>query len=75
MGVGTKQNQKEAIKWWKKSAAKGFVFAQINLGTVYRDEHNFKEARKYYVMASENSEIAMKMLTELDEKHPHLKSS
>jgi hypothetical protein len=51
------------------------VFAQINLGTAYRDDHALSEARKYYAMASENSEIAAKMLKELDEKYPHLYSS
>jgi len=74
-GVGTKQNRTEAIKFWKRSAEKGFVFAQINLGTAYRDDHALSEARKYYAMASENSEIAAKMLKELDEKYPHLYSS
>lgn len=76
-GVGTKTDMTEALRWWKKSAEKGFVFAQINLGTAFRDGNgcdvSLREARKWYATASESgSEVALKMLNELDEKYPHL---
>ena len=34
-GEGTAKNGREAVKWYKKSAAGDFYFAHINLGNLY----------------------------------------
>ena len=51
-GVGTAQNEKEAFKWYKKSAEQGFADAQNNLGNLYY-KNNTKEAIKLYELAAD----------------------
>ncbi len=34
-GLGVVQDHKEAVKWYRKAAEQGYVFAQENLGIMY----------------------------------------
>ena len=53
----TKQDLKEAVKWYRKAAEQGDVDAQLALGDMYSDgrgvEKDFKGAAKWYRKAAE----------------------
>lgn len=59
-GDGVEKNLQESIKWYKKSAAKGYVAAQINLAYAYQKglgvKSNLKTAYQWYKKANENEE-------------------
>ena len=35
------EDDKEAVKWYRKAAEQGFVYAQFNLGMMYRKGERF----------------------------------
>ena len=51
------EDDKEAVKWYRKAAEQGFVYAQFNLGMMYRKGEGVleddKEAVKWYRKAAE----------------------
>lgn len=57
LGHGVEQDNKEAVKWYRKAAEQGFAAGQASLGTMYRDglgvPQHYKEAMKWYRMAAE----------------------
>jgi len=56
-GQGVPQNDKEAIKWYQKSADQGHAKAQFNLGVMYENgqcvPQSDKEAVKWYQKAAD----------------------
>ena len=56
-GRGVLKDEKEAVKWYAKSAEQGYVIAQNNLGSCYRlglgVESNANEAVRWYRKAAE----------------------
>ncbi len=42
-GLGTKQNYKVAIKWFKLAVDQNYANAQFNLGNMYRDGHGVEQ--------------------------------
>ena len=56
LGYGFSQNDREAIKWFRKSAQQGNENAQYELGELYSDEKykNYKLAARYFRDAAEN---------------------
>ena len=57
----TKQDLKEAVKWYRKAAEQGDVDAQLALGDMYSDgrgvEKDFKGAAKWYRKAAEQGDV------------------
>ena len=57
LGKGVKQNDTEAVKWFRKSAEAGFASAQFNLGVAYETGRGVKqdnsEGVKWHRRASE----------------------
>ncbi len=57
LGLGYSQNQKEAVRYYRKAAEKGEAFAQFNLGVCYQYgkgvEKDGKEAVRWYRLAAE----------------------
>ena len=58
-GIGTKEDPKIAVKWYTKSAKKGFRKAQVNIGVMNElgrgTPQNFEEANKWYSKAEKSS--------------------
>ncbi|WP_146113983.1 tetratricopeptide repeat protein, partial [Haemophilus influenzae] len=56
-GHGVKQDDFEAVKWYRKAAEQGYADAQFNLGNMYYNGHGVKqddfEAVKWYRKAAE----------------------
>ena len=56
-GEGVVEDDKEAVKWYRKAAEQGHASAQFNLGVMYREgegvKQDFKEAVKWYGKAAE----------------------
>ena len=56
-GRGVKQDDVEAVKWYRKVAEQGNVYAQFNLGLMYEQGRGVKqddvEAVKWYRQAAE----------------------
>ena len=56
-GNGVKEDEKEAVKWYRKAAEQGYSRAQCNLGISYEDgdgvEEDKKEAIKWYRKSAE----------------------
>jgi uncharacterized protein len=56
-GRGVPQDDKEAVKWWRKAAEQGYASAQYNLGVMYDNgrgvPQDYKEAAKWYRKAAE----------------------
>jgi TPR repeat protein len=56
-GQGVPQDDKEALKWWRKAAEQGHGKAQFNLGVAYANDkgvaQDYKEAFKWYRKAAE----------------------
>lgn len=60
-GVGVKQNDSQALKWYRLSATQGNVNAQLNLGIMYdaksqRGIYNNVEAVRWFRMAAEQGD-------------------
>lgn len=58
-----RKNYDEAINWWRKSAEKGYVKAQYDLGLTYQHGYagqtiNFAEAMKWYKLAAEQGDVS-----------------
>jgi len=55
-GLGVRQDYAEALKWYKKSAEKGCMLADISIGQMYLDgrgvRQDLKEAGKWIEKAS-----------------------
>lgn len=55
-GKGFEKSDKEAFKWYLKSAQQGYHKAQFNLGNEYNEgvgvKQNYKEAAKWYLKAA-----------------------
>jgi len=51
-GQGVAQDDREAMKWYRKAAEQGFASAQYNLGVMYRDgrgvPQDYREAVKWF---------------------------
>ena len=62
-------SMKRAADWYRKAALQGFPYAQINLGTMYRDgkgvEPSAEEARRWFTLAADKSEHAAALLAQL----------
>ncbi|WP_243688902.1 tetratricopeptide repeat protein [Geotalea toluenoxydans] len=74
-GDGIKQDWKEAVKWYRKSADQGFDQAQFSLGLMYFHGHgvkqNRREAIRWFVKAAKNgSEEAIRTLEALGRHVP-----
>lgn len=74
-GHGVKQDYIEAMKWYLKSANKGFIDAYYNLGLMYEEglgvRKNIPEAIKWYQKAADlGSEEALLIVKELQLKFP-----
>lgn len=58
-GIGVKEDPKKAVKWYLKSAKKGFRKAQVNIGVMNElgrgTPQNFEEANKWYSKAEKSS--------------------
>lgn len=58
MGVRlSKIDEEEAIEYYKKSVAQGYVNAQYNLGCIMKKRGNIDEAIKYFKLAAEQGYI------------------
>ena len=59
-GLGVRQDQAEAAKWYRKAAEHGNVFGQFNLGAHYfngeGEPQDFVEARKWFRKAAEQGD-------------------
>ena len=51
VGIGVKPNRSLALYWYQRAYRSGAGSAASNIGTVYRDERNFKEALKWFERA------------------------
>ncbi|HEY1189531.1 MAG TPA: redoxin domain-containing protein [Gemmata sp.] len=71
IGVGTDQDEKEAVKWYRKSAEQGFALGENSLGQCLRSgeggAENPKEAVKWMRKAADQNEPAA--LCNLAEMH------
>ena len=47
-GSGVRHNQASALKWYKRAYRRGEVCAANNIGTIWRDEKNFKKALYWF---------------------------
>ena len=60
LGLGVKQDDVEAVKWYRQAAEQGHEGAQFNLGLMYETGRGVKqddfEAVKWYRKAAENGE-------------------
>ncbi|KAL1001113.1 sel1 repeat family protein [Haemophilus influenzae] len=60
-GRGVKQDDFEAVKWYRKAAEQGNVYAQFNLGNMYHDGRGVKqddvESVKWYRKAAEQGNV------------------
>ena len=59
-GKGVSEDDKEAVKWYRKSAEQGYAIAQNNLGSKYYNgegvTQDFKEAVKWYAKSAEQGD-------------------
>ena len=59
-GLGVPEDDKEAVKWFRKAAEQGHLFAQYNLGVMYDNglgvPEDDKEAVKWYRKAAEQGD-------------------
>lgn len=46
-GLGTTKDIDSALFWYKKSARNGDVVAQANIGLLYRDKGNYRQAKRW----------------------------
>lgn len=51
-GIDCTKSVSAAIRWFKKSAAKGCPTAMVNLGNIYEDRKNYKNAYYWYEEAA-----------------------
>ena len=58
-GQSVRQDYKEAVKWYRKSAEQGYAGAQSNLGAMYETGQgvpkNYAMAHMFYNIAAESS--------------------
>jgi len=71
-GQGVTQNDHEALKWFRKAADQGDVYAQTNIGLIYEAgqgvPQDYKIAAQWYQKAAERQhEIAQRKLAYLYE--------
>ena len=56
MGPGVPKDEREAVKWWTKSAGQGQAYAQLFLGECYEQgkgvNQDLEEAAKWYIKAA-----------------------
>jgi TPR repeat protein len=50
-GIGVKPNRKAALYWYRRASQQGEGSAAFNLGIVFRDEENFKDALLWFQRA------------------------
>jgi len=50
VGIGVRRNRAAAMHWYEKAyrSERGWGSAANNIGTIYRDEHNFPEAVRWF---------------------------
>ncbi len=71
-GTGTKRTRHEAMRWYKRAYSHGSRVAASNIGTIYRDEGNFRWALYWFRRAVQlrdadaNLEIANLLLARND---------
>jgi TPR repeat protein len=51
VGVGMKQNRAKALYWYKRAFRRGLGGAAGNIGTIFRDEMNSKQAMLWFARA------------------------
>jgi localization factor PodJL len=60
-GKGLKQNLKQAVQWFQRSASGGFAMAQFRLGTLYERgvgvKSNLQRAKVWYSRAAEQGNV------------------
>ena len=60
-GKGVEQDYTTAVKWWKRAAQQGDVYAQYNLGQMYEEgkgvAQNYSEATKWYQHSAEQGYV------------------
>jgi TPR repeat protein len=65
-GGGVPQNYEQAVKWYTKAAEQGEVYAQFNLGSMYRNgqgvPQNGTEAVKWYTKAAEQGDVMAQII-------------
>ena len=58
MGHGVTEDHKEAVRWWRLAAKRGYAAAQINLGLMYNLGYgvteDYKEAVRLFRLAAED---------------------
>jgi uncharacterized protein len=47
-GVGMKPNRRQALYWYKKAFEQGYAAAATNIGTILRDQRQFKKALVWF---------------------------
>lgn len=48
MGLGTRMNKREALRWYRRAAREGVSIAASNLATVYRSWHKYRLAFQWW---------------------------
>ncbi len=50
VGIGIRRNHVAAMRWYKKAyrSERGWGIAASNIGTIFRDEHNYPEAIRWF---------------------------
>ncbi len=56
-GKGVTKDIDQAVKWYRKVAAKGYVVAQHNLGVIYGVQEDYLKAAKWYRKAAEQGDV------------------
>lgn len=51
VGVGVKPNRRAALYWYKRAFRHGYRVAAANIGTIFRDEKDFKRALSWFQRA------------------------
>jgi len=68
-GAGAIQNQGLALQWYRRAAMKGHAAAQNNLGALYFEQSNFRQASYWYQLAAQkgnaNAQFNLALMHEL----------
>jgi TPR repeat protein len=59
VGIGVRRSRAAAMHWYERAyrTERGWGIAASNIGTIYRDEHNFSEAVRWFRRAARYGDI------------------
>ena len=59
VGIGVRRNREAAIQWYEKAyrSERGWGIAATNIGTIFRDEHNYSEAVRWFRRAIKYGDV------------------